>query len=171
MDRTHIGCFALTFVMSHEELVAIVAAIDKRVSTLESTGTYKRPTREAFQLHAEKIGLPPDQEEWAWNYYESNGWKVGRNPMRNWQAALINWRKNWQAKGTGVGTTNGHKSLSIWEMKEAMEAKQSRCKELSDRHYNDSGAFHEWTSQPARQEFIILKKQIKELQAKIGASA
>ena len=84
--------------------------------------------------------------------------------MRNW---LLNWKKN----GSGVGATNGHRSLSIFEMKTALEMKQLRCKELSDRHYNDSGAFHEWTSQPARTEFVILKKQIKELQAKIGASA
>lgn len=26
-----------------------------------------------------------------WNYYESNGWKVGRNKMKNWQSAVVNW--------------------------------------------------------------------------------
>ena len=26
-----------------------------------------------------------------WNHYEANGWKVGRNPMANWQAAARNW--------------------------------------------------------------------------------
>lgn len=25
------------------------------------------------------------------NHYESNGWKVGKNPMRSWKAALANW--------------------------------------------------------------------------------
>lgn len=24
-------------------------------------------------------------------YYESNGWKVGRNPMRDWKAAVRSW--------------------------------------------------------------------------------
>ena len=24
-------------------------------------------------------------------YYESNGWKVGRNPMKNWKAAASGW--------------------------------------------------------------------------------
>ena len=28
------------------------------------------------------------------NYYESNGWKVGRNAMKSWQAAVRNWMKN-----------------------------------------------------------------------------
>ena len=28
------------------------------------------------------------------NYYESNGWKVGKNSMKNWKAATVNWMKN-----------------------------------------------------------------------------
>ena len=27
-------------------------------------------------------------------YYESNGWKVGRNPMKDWKAAVRNWERN-----------------------------------------------------------------------------
>ena len=26
-------------------------------------------------------------------FYESNGWKVGKNPMKNWKAAVTTWRK------------------------------------------------------------------------------
>jgi hypothetical protein len=26
------------------------------------------------------------------NYYESNGWRVGRNPMKSWRHALANWQ-------------------------------------------------------------------------------
>jgi len=26
-----------------------------------------------------------------WNYYESNGWKVGKNPMKSWHAACNTW--------------------------------------------------------------------------------
>lgn len=28
------------------------------------------------------------------NYYEANGWKTGRNPVKNWGALLSNWFKN-----------------------------------------------------------------------------
>jgi hypothetical protein len=31
------------------------------------------------------------------NYYQSNGWKVGRNAMQDWQAAVNNWLLNAQA--------------------------------------------------------------------------
>ncbi|HJO55658.1 MAG TPA: hypothetical protein QF423_03215, partial [Candidatus Scalindua sp.] len=40
-------------------------------------------------------------------FYESNGWKVGRNPMKNWQSAIITWEKrdrhnNNSPRGGGV---------------------------------------------------------------------
>ena len=28
------------------------------------------------------------------DYYESNGWKVGKNPMRDWRACVRSWEKN-----------------------------------------------------------------------------
>lgn len=34
------------------------------------------------------------EAEGFYNYYESNGWKVGRNPMKDWKAASRNWIKN-----------------------------------------------------------------------------
>ena len=27
------------------------------------------------------------------DYYESNGWKVGKNPMKDWKAAVRNWER------------------------------------------------------------------------------
>ncbi len=32
-----------------------------------------------------------NESERFFNFYESNGWKVGRNPMKNWKAASTNW--------------------------------------------------------------------------------
>ena len=34
-----------------------------------------------------------DAEQW-YSYYESNGWKVGRNPMKNWHAAIATWHRS-----------------------------------------------------------------------------
>ena len=28
-----------------------------------------------------------------WNYYESNGWKVGRNTMKSWTSACVTWQR------------------------------------------------------------------------------
>ena len=32
-------------------------------------------------------------QKWL-SYYESNGWKVGKNPMKDWQAAIRTWEHN-----------------------------------------------------------------------------
>ena len=32
------------------------------------------------------------------NYYESNGWLVGKNPMQNWKASAINWMNSANTK-------------------------------------------------------------------------
>ena len=51
-----------------------------------------RPTLEAVKLLAAKIGLSETEAEKFFNYYESNGWLVGRNPMRSIPHALAGWK-------------------------------------------------------------------------------
>lgn len=62
----------------------------------ERKARFETPTLEAVKLQSAKIGLPESEAEKFWNYYQSNGWKVGRNPMKSWQHALTNWFKNWK---------------------------------------------------------------------------
>lgn len=62
---------------------------NKRVRT-----TFAKPTMPEMELHASKIGLPSTEINRFFNYYEANGWRVGRNPMKSWQSAMVNWREN-----------------------------------------------------------------------------
>lgn len=55
---------------------------------------WQRPTTEQVKLAGVKMGLPEAECEKFFNYYESNGWKVGKNPMKSWPHALINWKNN-----------------------------------------------------------------------------
>jgi hypothetical protein len=32
--------------------------------------------------------------EYFYHYYQSNGWRVGKNPMRDWKAAVRTWESN-----------------------------------------------------------------------------
>ena len=41
------------------------------------------------------------------NYYEANGWKVGKNSMKNWKAAVRTWEQNNYDKGG-----NNHATIS-----------------------------------------------------------
>jgi hypothetical protein len=42
---------------------------------------------------AETMSGSRDAPEAFHDYYTSNGWKVGRNPMKDWKAAYKNWIK------------------------------------------------------------------------------
>ena len=45
---------------------------------------------EIFEYFIEK-GSTWEEANKFFNYYESNGWKVGKNPMRKWRAAATGW--------------------------------------------------------------------------------
>lgn len=55
---------------------------------------FTKPTLEEVSLLSAKSGLPPIEAEKFFNHYESNGWRVGRNPMKDWHRALGNWKLN-----------------------------------------------------------------------------
>jgi hypothetical protein len=42
-------------------------------------------------------------------HYKSNGWKVGKNPMKDWKAAVITWEQKRKQEGNG----NGHRPTGI----------------------------------------------------------
>lgn len=52
----------------------------------------KRPTLEEVQAYVTEKGYSVDAESFI-AFYESNGWKVGKNPMKSWRAALMTWQK------------------------------------------------------------------------------
>jgi hypothetical protein len=39
-------------------------------------------------------GISKSESEKFWDHYSSNGWKVGKNSMKDWKAACRNWKKN-----------------------------------------------------------------------------
>lgn len=60
--------------------------------------SFSKPSREQLNLQAGKVGLPSQEVDKFVNFYESNGWKVGRNPMRSWVHALTNWKVRWEER-------------------------------------------------------------------------
>lgn len=54
---------------------------------------FRKPTPVEVKAYALSIGFRLDGEKFC-AHYESNGWKVGRNPMKNWQAAVVTWKKS-----------------------------------------------------------------------------
>ena len=46
-----------------------------------------------------------------YDYYSSNGWKVGKNPMKDWKAAVRTWEKNTEAPSK----SKVEQSLNTWQ--------------------------------------------------------
>lgn len=54
---------------------------------------FTKPTLEEIKQYCIERGNKVDAQHF-FDYYESNGWKVGKNSMKNWQAAVRTWEKN-----------------------------------------------------------------------------
>ena len=54
---------------------------------------FKKPTLDEVKAYCRERNNSVDPEKF-YNYYESNGWKVGKNPMKNWKSAVITWEKS-----------------------------------------------------------------------------
>ena len=54
---------------------------------------FQKPSPEEISAFCIEAGISIDVQHF-FDYYESNGWRVGRNPMKNWQATVRNWEKN-----------------------------------------------------------------------------
>ena len=63
------------------------------------------PTVEEVRAYAAQRGDLLDPEAFM-DYYTANGWKVGRNPMKDWKAAVRTWARKEQAHGTGIRNTD-----------------------------------------------------------------
>ena len=54
-----------------------------------------KPTVEEISDYMLERGFnEEDQPEAFYDYFESNGWHVGKTKMKNWQAAVRNWIRN-----------------------------------------------------------------------------
>ena len=63
-----------------------------KIQKREKTGILQRPTIEEIKAEIAAKGYTFDAEGF-YDFYESNGWKVGRNPMKSWKAACGTWQK------------------------------------------------------------------------------
>ena len=51
---------------------------------------FQKPTVEEIKAYCLECRIPVDAYTF-YDHYESNGWRVGNNPMKDWRACLRNW--------------------------------------------------------------------------------
>lgn len=54
---------------------------------------FQKPTLEEIKNYCQERNKNVNPEKWL-NHYESNGWLVGKNKMKDWKAAIRTWEDN-----------------------------------------------------------------------------
>ena len=83
---------------------------------------FKKPTFEEVQEYFDMKYMSKEAEAF-WNYYESNGWRVGRNPMKDWKASVANWikrAKEFNLKPTHNGAKKSPHDITEQEFAESL---------------------------------------------------
>lgn len=60
---------------------------------VKKSNIFIKPSITDIQLYCKERGNTVDPVKF-FNHYESNGWKVGKNSMKNWKAAVHTWESN-----------------------------------------------------------------------------
>ena len=66
--------------------------------------SFTKPTLEEVQAYCQERNKGVDAQKW-YDYYSANGWKVGKNPMKDWKAAVRTWERS--------GNNGGVRSVSF----------------------------------------------------------
>lgn len=59
---------------------------------------FRPPTREEAQAYIDEKGFHWGDADTFINFYQSKGWKVGNQPMKDWKAAMRTWENKWKQK-------------------------------------------------------------------------
>ncbi len=73
---------------------------------------FSPPSVDAVREYCQEKGYAIDPERFV-DHYTANGWKVGKNPMKDWKAAVRTWVKN--EKGDKHGNNAENKFSTIGE--------------------------------------------------------
>lgn len=81
----------------------------------KATSKFQKPSLEEVREYCLSRNSPVDPEEF-FSFYESNGWKVGKNPMKNWHSAIVTWEKKREKEvAPRKRESNGYKKESVFE--------------------------------------------------------
>ena len=78
--------------------------IDKEIDSNKPQKRFAKPTIEEVEAYCLSRGKGVDPQKW-YDYYSANGWKVGKNPMKDWKAAVRTWERS--------GDNGKHKPISF----------------------------------------------------------
>lgn len=66
---------------------------DKSIDSSPKRSRFVPPTKEDVIAYCNERGNKVDPERFI-DYYTANGWRVGKNPMKDWKAAVRTWERS-----------------------------------------------------------------------------
>lgn len=73
--------------------VSLVKSVEQVTQEESQSKIFVRPTLSEVAAYCLEIKTNFDPQAWM-DHYTANGWRVGRNPMKNWKAAVRTWERN-----------------------------------------------------------------------------
>lgn len=67
--------------------------------------TFIRPTAELVNQYSKEIAFTLDASQFI-DHYEARGWLIGKNPMKDWKAAVRTWKRNSNQFGNNLESTS-----------------------------------------------------------------
>lgn len=69
----------------------------KNDKNIRNKNIFRKPSIEEIRSYIAEKGLNVDAD-YFYDYYESNGWTVGKSHMKSWQSTLNNWNRREKKK-------------------------------------------------------------------------
>lgn len=85
---------------------------DSNEPPLTKVKKFQKPTIEEISAYCAERNNNVDSQKF-FDYYEANGWKVGRNPMKDWKACVRTWERNNFGKGRYNGGSDPLDDLDL----------------------------------------------------------
>ncbi|OCR99232.1 hypothetical protein A9K75_07860 [Campylobacter fetus subsp. testudinum] len=81
----------------------------------EKSQTFKKPTLEEIKIYAKEINANFDSTLF-FDYYEANGWRIGKNLMKDWKATMRMWKHRNQNNQSTKSQTADKELNDFFEM-------------------------------------------------------
>jgi len=96
------------------------------------------PTLDELQRFGQTLEppLPIKEADNAFDYWEGNGWKTGRNPIKKWEACLRKWHRNWQdgafsnRNGNHSGSSASRTPEPRWQIEKRLNAAREALRDV-----------------------------------------
>ena len=86
--------------------------LENKKNKQKKTSVFRKPSEEEVLDYCNSIGHGEFDAQRFVDYYDANGWKVGKNPMKDWKATVRNWIRNSEEKDSKQ--THGAKKEELW---------------------------------------------------------